>query len=509
METSSGKAALIVFGSKVYLLLVGVLFIPVLVRLLGPTRYGHLAIVLSVYGLLRIAMRYGTTEASRKYISERSDPEWQAGVIRFVFTYATAIGLLTAAVFVLGAWSGIVAQLFGREFTSLFYLLGIFTLARQYRLHVVWTLMGLKQETWSEPLRIVEKTLYVGGTVVLVLAGFGVAGVLIADIISSLVVALVGSFGITRSVPWKAICRRSSIELPRRQMLIYSLSSIGFFLFLTSLYHVDVLLLQLWVPDDEVGFYRAALAIAEVLWVAPLAVQLVILQRVSHHWNEGNLEAIQHQATVSTRYVFLFTMLLTVVMATLADAFVPFYLGPSFEPTVIPLLLLLPGVLGFAIARPTLAINQGRRSLRPLILATAGCSGINLILNLLLIPPFGIVGAAIATSIGYGSLVFFQALAARHLGYRPFSGLRYGQTVLTAVVTALVIVPLSRWFVDPIVLLTVIPPLGAVVYLVAAMMTGALRQDDLERILDTIPEVPINIEHWAFVLFNQLPKIYR
>ncbi|GAB7119119.1 hypothetical protein JCM9743_15820 [Natrinema sp. JCM 9743] len=67
---------------------------------------------------------------------------------------------------------------------------------------------------------------------------------------------------------------------------------------------------------------------------------------------------------------------------TWPDVAVPIYFGAEAEPAITPLLLLLPGALGFALARPILAISQGEGTLRYPVAATGGAALLNLGLNL-------------------------------------------------------------------------------------------------------------------------------
>jgi O-antigen/teichoic acid export membrane protein len=507
MADSLSSAVRSVVAAKLFVVLAGFLFTPALVRLLGPTQYGQYALVLSIYGIVNVVVIGGTSDAVRKYISERADPAWRAAVYGYVFRPALGLGLLVGATFWLAAWTGIAARLFGAPFTSLFYLLGGYAVASQLASHNLRTLMGLEHESQSEPLKVLEKTLFVATALGLVVLGLGVEGVLIGHILASSIVFVLALGFIGRSIPPRSLVSPPSVDLPKRSIVGYLASTIVFFLFLNSLYHVDVILLQRWTTDETVGYYRGALSIAEFLWLAPIAVQLVLLQRISSRWAEGDLETIQRQAQRATRYVFLVTALLAVGVAALAADFVPLYLGEAFEPAITPLLLLLPGVVGFAVARPTLAINQGRRSLRPLLVATGGCSLVNLALNLLLIPAHGMAGAAVATSIGYGSLVIFQSLAARYLGYRPLAGVRWWPILASSALTAAVIVPVALALPSPLLALVVVPPLGAAVYTVLALVTGALTVRDLDVLLEGIGIVPARIERRLFALVDRLPKV--
>lgn len=507
MATSFSSAVFSAFFSKVTILVLSTAFTPILVRLLGPTRYGHYAVVLSVFAIVAIFMMSGTTEAVRKYVSERQDRDWQVAVVAYVFRPAIAVGVLGALGFFLAAWTGLAARVFGAPFTSLFYLLGLYAIGRQLRVHILFTLMGLHLESVSEPLKVVQKVLFVTLAVVLVYAGFGVEGVLVADVVTSAFTILVGSAFLLRELSLGSLVGTPEVSLPTDQIRTYSLNTVWFYLFLMSLYHVDVLILQHWTTDRTVGFYKGALVIAEVLWVAPLAIQLVLLQRVSQLWEAGDLETIDRRASLVTHHVFLLTALLAIGVAVLAFDLVPLYLGGSFAPAAIPLLVLLPGVLGFAIARPTIAINQGRRSLRPLLLATGASSAINLVLNVVLIPQYGMVGAAVATSAGYGSLVVFQAAVARNLGYRPLAGVRWRSTVLTVAATLLVIVPLALVVTSSLVALAVVPPVGALVYLTAAFATGAVTAGEVERAVDGVGVLPERLERRLLIVVHRIASV--
>ncbi|UTF52074.1 polysaccharide biosynthesis C-terminal domain-containing protein [Natronosalvus rutilus] len=504
MRNSFSSAVVSIIVSKAYILLLGVGFTPVLVRLLGPVEYGRYALVLSVYSVVGIVLVSGTGDTVRKYISERSDAAWQAAIFGYVFRAVFFIGLLAATLFSLAAYTGLAASTFGPAFTSLFYVLAAYLVFNQLATHVLWTLMGLQLESRSEPLKVVKETLFVAFAITFVYHGYGVEGVLLGSIVSSAFTIVFGLAIVSRLLPVRQAFFSSGVDLPKRQILTYTASTIGFFLFLTSLYHVDVLLLQVWLSDEFVGYYKGALVIAEVLWFAPIAVQYALLQRVSHLWERGDIDAIEQQSQIVTRYVFLFTTLLVLGLAALAADFVPLYLGESFRPAITPLLLLLPGVLGFAVARPSLAINQARRSLRPLLVATGASSLINVLLNLLLIPGYGMIGAAIATSIGYGSLVVFQTAIARRMGYRPLAGIRWGATFVTIIVSATSIFLVS-WTIDSSILsLVIVPPFGAIVFAVASIMTGAITSDDLEEIASATA-LPKTVERQLLELIERIP----
>lgn len=393
---------------------------------------------------------------------------------------------IVASRFVVAAGSGLVEQVFDSSYVPLFYLLSLYAVGRQSREYLLRTLMGLQLETYSEPIRVFQKALFATLALTVAFFGYSVEGILITDIITSLVITIILIAILSRVFNYEHIISPPPVSVPKSSVYRYIGSTILFFGFLTSLYHIDILFLQQFVSEVTVGHYKGALVIAEILWLAPVAVQLALLQRVSTLWDDGDIEEIQRQAELVSRFTVLFTILAALGMAALAPDFVPLYLGEDFSPAVIPLILLLPGVVGFAAARPTLAINQARRSLRPLIVATGACALVNVLLNSILIPQYGMVGAAVATSFGYGSLVIFQSIAARHIGYAPFRGIMPIRTLLTGSIAAVPIFSLV-WIIDSSLLsLIVVPPVGLSVFLVAAILTGVVQQKEIRLLLDQI-----------------------
>ena len=180
-------------------------------------------------------------------------------------------------------------------------------------------------------------------------------------------------------------------------------------------------------------------------------------------------------------------MLLVLGLGALADAFVSIYYGASFAPTVTPLLLLLPGTFGFALARPLMAIGQANGSLRTLIAATGSAAVINVVLNLLLIPTYGMSGAAVATSVGYGSMLLFHLAGARVIGYDPLADLRLGRVIASGALAGVVIVGLATAIGSDLVSLVVVPPVGLAVYAAASIGTGAIGTAELRTILRQLP----------------------
>ncbi|OYR83512.1 polysaccharide biosynthesis protein [Halorubrum ezzemoulense] len=490
-----------IFGSKVATLVLGLLITPILVRLLGSSQYGNYAFLFSILSITMILANAGIFDGTRKYIAEnRAESNWTEHVFAFYLRTAFVLAVAAALVYFLFSWSGLSDRFFGDNFEIYFYLLGILVILRQANSVARGGLMGLGFEDRSEPLSILKKALFGVIGLSLVYIGYGLVGVLVGQIIATLIVSILAYGILFRHISFRSVFTRIPDEFPKKELLSFNSLSVVLILLTASLYHVDILFLRVLTGDQATGYYKAALVVAEFLWFVPNALQTVLLHSSSELWSNDRTEQITELASQATRYNLSLVLLFAIGLAALVRDFVPLYFGSGFDAAVLPLLLLLPGVLGFALARPIFAIGQGKGQLRVLILATGTASLINLCLNALLIPTYGTRGAAVATSIGYGSMLVLHVIAARRVGFDPVDDLRLTRITIVALLAAGVIFGLSSAIDSSIASLIVVPPVGFVVYAVLTLRLSVISPKETELITQRLPE-PIRDQVESIIQF--------
>ncbi|SEP10333.1 Membrane protein involved in the export of O-antigen and teichoic acid [Halogranum amylolyticum] len=487
MDRSTLSAFVSVIGAKAVILLVGILSTPILVRLFTQTQYGDFAFVFSLFSLLMIVVSSGVGDGVRKFLAEDADVDhWEQHVVGFFFQMALLFSLVGAALLVLGGYF-LSGRFFKPIFQTYFIVLGILVVAAQFNNFSRRVLMGFGLERISEPLGVLDRALLWIIGLTLVYFGFGVTGLLTGFILSGTVVSVLGIVAVRDRISLWALFTPTPSGFPKREFMTYNVLNVALILLLTSLYHVDILMLQPIGGSGTLGVYKGALKIAEFLWFVPMAIQSVLLHSTSELWSKDATEEITQMATRTTRFVFLTTALLALGLGALADIVVPLYLGESYTPAVVPLLILLPGALGFALARPILAIGQGNGAMKPLLLATGTAAVINLGLNALLIPRYRMIGAAVATSVGYGSMFVFHAITARHIGFDALADIRPVALFVTVTVSGAAIFGLNAALSQPYLRLLVVPPAGFAVFTALTILTGAIDERELAPIFDRLP----------------------
>ncbi|WP_126662568.1 oligosaccharide flippase family protein [Haloterrigena salifodinae] len=489
MKRSITRGFLSIVSIKFLLIGLDFLSSPLLTRFLGEG-YGDYAILMSIFAVYMIFVSSGVGDGVRKYVAEERDrAHWDEHVVGFYLRMAILLAAIGCLGLALAAQTGIVTSRLGTSYRTYFYLLSLLVFTSQFREYTRRTLMGFGLERYSEPLLFLDKILFIVVGVGLAFRGHGVQGVLIGHMTGAVTTSIVGLALINRTVSLRtALAKIPPKDFPRRELFTFNALSIILILCLTSLYELDVMMLGVLGTTQETAYYKISLTIAEFLWIVPLALQNVLLHSTSNIWSNRNYERINSLAARVTRYTLLFTLLLGIGIGTLAPVALPIVYPDEYIASYGPILLLLPGCVGFALARPILAIGQGKGDLHVLIASTGAAAVGNIVLNALLIPQYGMYGAAVATSISYGTMFVFHVWSARKIGFDPVTGARIPQVIFAGGVAALPIGLLARLLGDSVFSLVIVPPVGAAIFLVAAVVVGALDVEEIIAHLETAPD---------------------
>jgi len=213
-------------------------------------------------------------------------------------------------------------------------------------------------------------------------------------------------------------------------------ASASMFMLLSTL---DVLMISVFATAKEVGFYRAIQPLRQSTTFVLSAVSFAFLPLATRQFSDEQFDSLGELFTISTKWIVTATIPITLLFVCYADSVVVVLFGAAYRPAA-PALAVLTGGLFFraftgldgdlvkAIDRPRIELWT----------ATAGV-GVNVVVNVLAIPRFGIVGAAIGTAVGYGVYnVLELAVIYRTVGVHPFSR-ETTVIVLATILSALIV----------------------------------------------------------------------
>ena len=162
-------------------------------------------------------------------------------------------------------------------------------------------------------------------------------------------------------------------------------------------YRADIFLVAYFLGPVAVGLYGVAVGLAERLWMIPGSVGIVLFPRIS---SGDNLYANNVTPKV-TRHTFFVVAIMSIGLFLLSKPLLGLLFGQDYLPSAKPLVILLPGVVALSISKVLSSDLAGRGKPQFGMIASFFSLGINIPLNLILIPKWGIVGAAFASSVAY------------------------------------------------------------------------------------------------------------
>jgi O-antigen/teichoic acid export membrane protein len=385
---SGGVVAL--FGTQVFGAALGVVSGILLARLLGPAAKGDYYLIVLLPATALMLLQLGLPQAFGFFSARGAtrDILWKAFTLVVTLSAVAATGV---AILLLGTDDGRLSQLRIDQVALAF--LG-FPLA----LHAMFTtgiVTGRKAVRWFSGITIAQAVVSLA-LLVGVLVGFG------ASVTTAIIVYLLGiAF---QSVAFAYAARRVVAANPTPERVSYGqLFGYGLPFYPGSLatffsYRVDAYLIAFLIPNPStaLGYYSVAVGLAEMVFFFPRAVSILFFPHVA---SSNRDEADAHVARVSR-----VTLLVTAVFALLlipAAAVLIWLLLPAFKPSMAPLLVLLPGAVALSVT--TVLDGYFRGIGRPGVTSTVSLISlvINVVANVVLIPTFGIVGAAAASLVSY------------------------------------------------------------------------------------------------------------
>lgn len=171
-------------------------------------------------------------------------------------------------------------------------------------------------------------------------------------------------------------------------------------------YRVDVILAAHYLSVGAVGLYGAAFLGAERLWLVSNAASSALLPRVARD-DTADMSRASFTALVM-RVVIIATGIGSLALFFVSPVLLPLLFSSHFAGAVSPLQLLLPGMIALAGARVLATDIAARGSPGLNAMISAAGLAVNVMLNVLWLPRFGVMGAAGASSVSYTMLFLMQ-----------------------------------------------------------------------------------------------------
>jgi len=387
-----------VFISQVIALATGFLLSIILGRFLGASAFGLFTMTLTIYTIASLVAGIGIPIAIVKYVAEFKDNKEKLNIF-------VSCGAVNSVIF--GVITGLVLFILSNTLANIFNMPELTDLIKIVAFSLPFlvvnnTLLGLLnglREMKSYSLRtVVRSVLLLAFTILLIYIGLGIKGAVFALVLSEVGTLFLLIF-ISRN--FFSFVIRDYVKTTKEVVKFGSQLFVADAIWMANT-NADKLLIGFFLMDKDVGIYAIALAIAHGLLMIPGAMSTVTYPAISEYNGKGQHEAIETLINKSIKYSLVILSILGILIIIFSKDIILLLLNPEFLPAVAPLTILILGMIFFGawVSVGSTFSGVGRPDITWKICAINLI--VALVLDLLLIPIFGISGAAIGTA---GSLL--------------------------------------------------------------------------------------------------------
>ena len=412
--------------------ILAVLLLPLYTRFLSPSDYGKVETLIALTTVIGIVLRMGIHSAFFRFYFDSPEPEARRVVLRTSFWFT--MGMATLGLVVGLALSGAISSLlFGSADDSELVMAAFVGLWAGMNYEQVTSLFRVEERSVAfVSASLTNIFLTIGATLLLVVAlDKGPIGVIVGNFTGTLLVYLV-LLGY----------RREQLGLQFDRGLLRRMNHFGVPLVPTALFlwvtnFSDRLFLVKLADTQEVGLYSVGVRIASAMVLLLTAFRLA--WPAFAYSIEDDREARRTYGYVLT-YLVLVTTWVATALALLSPWIVDWIAAPAFESSSRVVGPLAFSTVAFA-AYIVVAIGVGRAKRTQFNWVVTGAAAVvNIALNLLLIPPYGMMGAAVATIAAYATMFAGMAWWAQRIYPVPYQWRR----VLTAAFTGVTLAGVGK-----------------------------------------------------------------
>ena len=273
----------------------------------------------------------------------------------------------------------------------------------------------------------------------------------------------------------------SSFSVELRPILKFALSIYGWAIINYLLTRADVYLLMILTTLYLVGIYAPAVFIGATFYILLASLDQALVPLTSRIYGKHGIANFKSSAVQASRFLLLFYFPLGFAIAASSPTLVTLVMGPRFAESAYPMAII---VAAITLTSPGIVANN--------LLRSAGYTGIALkagvlallvqiLLSMIMIPPFGLIGASAARFFAYFVLMIPLIIKLNLIGGFDFDRVALKFGLLASGIVSLEIIVISIMLNEPYSLLLQYT-IALLSYFLFLRSTHVLNQRDVQMI---------------------------
>lgn len=453
---------------------------------LGPGDYGLLNLGLAVFwigvSLSSTGIGAGIERKISDYIGKGKEERISAVIFGALSAYIP-ISLVLAVTMFFGA---------GLLENYVFHEEGIANIIRIFALAVPFQILYTSFDSVAKAFRKMRYVVYVdrifrsvftvGVTGLLLFFGYGILGAVVAQLGAIILSSILIIYFTQKRVYPIFDNKVEAFSEERRKLISYSWP-----LFMSGIVGLvmnwtDTLLLGIMQTAETVGVYQAAFPTAQLLTVVSGGIGRALFPTVSEYYGKEKKDEAIEIASTSIKWIFSSTFPALLLMVAFAEPILRFLFGKGYTGGAMAL-----SILGTAFFIRTMTSHSGKfiqseDRTKISMYNSLGAAGLNVILNLILIPLYSQTGAALATAFSTSLIALVAVLEIYYLF--DIQAYNFGDLLpsfISALISAAIVHTALNLVFDTVPFIALVPGLLAFTTLYGALFIafGGLSEDDM------------------------------
>jgi O-antigen/teichoic acid export membrane protein len=281
----------------------------------------------------------------------------------------------------------------------------------------------------------------------------------------------------------------------RKDLLLFSLPLLGMAIFGMIILWMGTLMLGYFKTPEVIGLYNAAYPLAQSISQPPFALMLIYTPIVTGLYSQNLMADLRRSYTIVAKWLAFITMPIFLVLCLYPEYVLNFVFGSAYSGAAPALRILSLGFILDALPGPNAATLIALGRSRFIMWATLVAAAVNVILNIALIPPLGIVGAAIASA---ASLTLFSAIKSAKL-YASYRVQPLSKNLLKPLIASVILALLFQFIFGNFIMITwwMLPFVFIfyyAIYGIATVLSRSFDREDIVVLLEIEKRFGINAE---------------
>ncbi|UCH51049.1 MAG: oligosaccharide flippase family protein [Chloroflexota bacterium] len=470
----------------------------IIARYGSPADYGIFSLALAVLNIIAMLSAMGLQQGATRYIAYFRGKDDSAKVKS---TISASIKLSAVASIVLSLVVFLTADLLASKLfhtPEMVIPLKIFAVCIPFFTLIQVLAAVFRGFDRVEPMvlsqYLIPNFLFIGFLLLIIAVGLPITNVYYAYLAALIIAFSALVFYTARSLPRHiGISVAADTKPITRELLLFSLPLMIVVTLNTVTTWADTLVLGHFKTPEVVGLYNAAKPMTQLLSAPLFALGVIYVPVATGFFSRSQIAQLRTTYAISTRWVMFITLPVFLVLFLFPEAVLNLLFGAVYVPAAAALRILSLGFIISNLLGPNGTTLLAAGHTRFLMWATLVSTILNIALNILLVPPLGIAGAAIAL---IASLTFINIINSARL-YQLYRAQPFSKNLLKpaiiCMILAFAIQALAHHFLNItwwlLVLLFIV---YICIYGLAALFTRSFDKEDIALLLEIEKRSGIN-----------------